>query len=424
MMAFRILPPFSPYVVKKVGTKWGQLFRASTMGYQWHQLEEGIRVREHPTRKHGLKPDLYFTIRYQKDGKRQEESLGWASQGITLRKARLALAQLREAARTGNGASRLHEQREEALAARKIEQETALEEERKNQTFSQFWNQVYWPSALQRKSPGSLRSESAIFRKWLQPHIGEMRLKTILPGDVQNIVDVVLAQGKAPRTAQYVVAVISQVWNAAYGHELVSGENPVRCVKKPRTDNRRMRFLSRKEARALLEEIKPRSKDLYDTCLLALFCGLRAGEIYALRWGDISFEGGEIFIRDPKNGYNRYAYMTAEVRAMLRQRFTGQGKNELVFPANTGSKRVQASKLFNRCVDALRLNDGYIDRRQRIVFHSLRHTFASWHVGQGTPLYQVGTLLGHRTPQMIQRYSHVSPDVIRKAAMTLEGALT
>ena len=393
------------------------------MGYQWHQLEEGIRVREHPTRKHGIKPDLYFAIRYQKDGKRQEESLGWASQGMTLHKARLALAQLREAARTGNGATRLREQRQEALAARKAEQEAALQAAQKNRTFSQFWEEFYWPSTRQRKSPGALRSEQAIYKHWLQPHIGGMPLQDILPGHVQTVVDAILARGRAPRTAQYALAVISQVWNAAYGHGLVAGENPVRRVKKPRTDNRRTRFLSRQEAFSLLETIRPRSRDLYDTCLLSLFCGLRAGEIYALRWGDIGFEGGEIFIRDPKNGYNRYAYMTAEVRAMLRRRFSGQTRNELVFPANTGSRRVQASKLFERCVNELGLNDGYTDRRQRIVFHSLRHTFASWHVEQGTPLYQVGALLGHRSPQMTQRYSHLSPDAIRKAALTLEGAL-
>ena len=58
-----------------------------------------------------------------------------------------------------------------------------------------------------------------------------------------------------------------------------------------------------------------------------------------------------------------------------------------------------------------------------VRFHSLRHTFASWHVEQGTPLYQVGALLGHRSPQMTQRYSHLSPDAIRKAALTLEGSL-
>ncbi|WP_300734233.1 hypothetical protein [uncultured Desulfovibrio sp.] len=93
--------------------KWGQngdnVSGAHTLGYQWHQLEEGIRVQEHPTRKHGSKPDLYFAIRYQRESKRQGESLVWASQGMILHKARLALAQLREAARTGNGATRLRE---------------------------------------------------------------------------------------------------------------------------------------------------------------------------------------------------------------------------------------------------------------------------------------------------------------------------
>ena len=101
--------------------KWGQngdnVSGAHTLGYQWHQLEEGSRVREHPTRKHGSKPAPYFAIRYQKDGKRQGESLGWASQGMILHKARLALAQLREAARTGNGATRLREQRQKGTCA-------------------------------------------------------------------------------------------------------------------------------------------------------------------------------------------------------------------------------------------------------------------------------------------------------------------
>ncbi len=101
--------------------KWGQngdnVSGAHTLGYQWHQLEEGSRVREHPTRKHGSKPDLYFAIRCQKDGKRQGESLDWTSQGMTLHKARLALAQLREAARTGNGATRLREQRQKGACA-------------------------------------------------------------------------------------------------------------------------------------------------------------------------------------------------------------------------------------------------------------------------------------------------------------------
>lgn len=72
-----------------MGTVRGQQYRCTAlplqeanMRYKWRQLDEGIRVREHPTRRHGIKPDAYFVIRYQIDGKRQEEALGWASQGM------------------------------------------------------------------------------------------------------------------------------------------------------------------------------------------------------------------------------------------------------------------------------------------------------------------------------------------------------
>jgi hypothetical protein len=63
------------------------------------------------------------------------------------------------------------------------------------------------------------------------------------------------------------------------------------------------------------------------------------------------------------------------------------------------------------------------DARQRVVFHSLRHTFASWLVQKGTPLYTVAELMGHTTLTMTRRYAHLSPDSMRKAAMSLEGNL-
>jgi hypothetical protein len=58
----------------------------------------GVRYRKHPTRKHRLRPDRYFAIRYQKDGRRREVGLGWASEKWTPDKAALTLAELRSAA--------------------------------------------------------------------------------------------------------------------------------------------------------------------------------------------------------------------------------------------------------------------------------------------------------------------------------------
>jgi len=66
------------------------------------KVERGIRYREHPTRKHGVPRhlDRYYVIRLAVDGIMRQEALGWESEGITLEKARLELAKLREARRT------------------------------------------------------------------------------------------------------------------------------------------------------------------------------------------------------------------------------------------------------------------------------------------------------------------------------------
>jgi site-specific recombinase XerD len=75
-------------------------------------------------------------------------------------------------------------------------------------------------------------------------------------------------------------------------------------------------------------------------------------------------------------------------------------------------------------VASLGLNKGITDRRDKFVFHSLRHSFASWLVQAGQPLYTVARLLGHSTTAMTERYSHLCPDNFRNAVNCLEAAST
>jgi len=63
------------------------------------------------------------------------------------------------------------------------------------------------------------------------------------------------------------------------------------------------------------------------------------------------------------------------------------------------------------------------DARQKVVFHTLRHTFASWLVQEGEALYTVAKLMGHTSLEMTQRYSHLAPELLQKAAKSLQGKL-
>lgn len=409
------------------------------MAVEWHKTNFlGVRYRKHATRKHGVGFDRCYSIRYKLSGKDKEEVVGWASEGVTAESAYKKLSTLRENIRLGIepqtlAALNLSNQAEEEEKAK-----TRRREEKEAVTFAEFWEATYLPSAEATKTSQTIKTEKGRFHNWIKGHIGGIRLQKLTQAQVEAVAIHALKSGKSATTARHILADISQVWNMAAAHGLVGGESPVRRVKKPKQDNRRMRFLTPDEAQTLLDALKKRSMDVHDEALMALFCGLRAGEIYSLTWGDVDFSGGTLHIRDTKNRRDRHGFIAQEVKSMLERRYTGQTKNMFVFPSIEGKQRRWVSDTFSRTVDELGLNDtGEMatdengtrvpvkiqDARQRVVFHSLRHTFASWLVQKGTPLYTVAELMGHTTLEMTKRYSHLAPDSLRKAAMSLEGTL-
>jgi integrase len=71
----------------------------------------------------------------------------------------------------------------------------------------------------------------------------------------------------------------------------------------------------------------------------------------------------------------------------------------------------------------LEFNKNVDDPRQKIVFHTCRHTFASWLAIQGTPLYTIAKLMGHKSISMTERYAHLSPDHKKDAVNGLAETL-
>lgn len=400
----------------------------------------GVRYREHKTRKHGgNRPDKCFSIRYKLDGKDKEESVGWSSEGVTAESAYKILSQIRENIRTGEGPKTLADMRS---ANEEAEQARQIETERKKQqaiTFGQFWDSTYYPYLTATKSVGSIESETGMYNKWIAPVLSNVPIQELKPRQVETIVRKAQSANRSHATLRYIITVISQMWAKAALYEIVSGECPCRKVKKQREDNRRVRFLTKEEARVLLADLALHSKDMHDIVLLSLSTGLRAGEIHALTWGNIDFEENSIEVIDTKNKHNRHAFMTDEVKAMFQGRYNGNTKTELIFPGKLGKKRRWVGSSFDRAVKRLGFNDtGEVikhsngdveavqitDRRKKVVFHTLRHTFASWLVQAGTPLYTVAKLMGHTTIQMTERYSHMAPDSLKIAAMRIGEIFT
>lgn len=151
----------------------------------------------------------------------------------------------------------------------------------------------------------------------------------------------------------------------------------------------------------------------------------------------MNWEAGTLAILDAKTG-SRTAYLTAPAKAMLKARQAGLAEraekdqesrykgnpDEPIFPKRSGKDgtMVRSSKVFADTVKELGFNKGVTDRKQKVTFHTLRHSMAT-HLYESThDLYLVQRSLGHTTSTMTARYAKMSESRLREGAAALEAA--
>jgi len=386
----------------------------------------GVRYRLHPTRKHGVGFDKYFTIRYKIAAKEKSEGLGWASEGWSEKKAAAVLAELKANHTTGEGPRTLAEKRTLREKKEREETERAQKEKARNITFGEIFTNHYFPQVQHnRRNPRSIQREEALFRLWIAPVIGNRPIREVMPLHLEKIKRDMGKAGRSAASIRYCLAVVRQAFNYALKNRLFSGMNPADKtggVKRPTLDNRRTRFLTREEAEKLLQELAKRSTDVHDIALFSLYTGSRAGEVFNLQWGSVDLQQGIALLKETKSGKNRPVFLADRIKTMLAKRCPENIQaTSLVFPGREGKKIVQISDSFNRAVDKLNLNEGVVDRLMKVTFHTLRHTFASWLAMDGINPFHLKELLGHSDLKLTERYSHLSVSSLRDAALRIQN---
>ncbi|MDD5772372.1 MAG: site-specific integrase [bacterium] len=356
------------------------------------------------------KPDVCYYITYKFNGKKKWEKVGWLSEGYSIK---LASDVRSERLRSIRHSEELPHQKKKAITI-KILAEKYLD----------------WSASFKT---GGGKDDKSRYENQIKVRFEDKRLNEISPFDLERMKSDMTKAGSAPKTISHCLGLIRAMYNKAMDWNLYQGQNPVKKIKMPVIQNARSRFLSFEEANILLKELKRdcrhkteyielKDPKLHDIALISLHTGSRAGEIFNLKGCDIDFENGLITLRDTKNTETRYAPMTEKTREIFKRRMPSD-LNCLIFTDKRGNKINEVANDFNRIVNRLKMNDGISDTRQRLVFHSLRHSFASWLAIQGTPLYTIAKLLGHKSISMSERYSHLSPDHKKQAINDLEGVL-
>lgn len=199
-------------------------------------------------------------------------------------------------------------------------------------------------------------------------------------------------------------ATFSLVFRVGIDNEKVE-RNPAARIRRKTEGGGRVRFLSDDEELRLRKAIQKRFPEFLPHLLLSIHTGMRMSEQYGLNWNQIDFERRQIHLPRTKNGDPRTIPLNSVALSALGE-LKGPGKprgTAPVFPSARSGESLQGSRgWFPTALDAAQI-DGY-------SWHCNRHTFASRLVMAGVDLRTVAELLGHRTLQMVMRYSHLAPE--------------
>ena len=191
--------------------------------------------------------------------------------------------------------------------------------------------------------------------------------------------------------------------------------NPLTGLAALKEADHRVRYLDDDERSRFMHILNQRDDFLKPMCLIALYTGLRRGEIYSMKWDHIQWQNNSIYI--PASSAKNHTSGTVPINRVLVESLQAwqqcsDGTIAWVFPSPvTQAKRQGPCVAFNNFMSQTGINDFH--------FHDMRHDFASRLVQRGIDLYQVKELMRHKDIKMTQRYAHLAPKQLHDAVEAL-----
>ena len=261
-----------------------------------------------------------------------------------------------------------------------------------------------------RVKPSSYSTYCRCYRLHIRPHLGGLDLAKITADDVRAMAAQLYKEGFASSTVRSAVRLLSGAMEAAVDEGLIR-RNPCRKLRLCAGERAEQRVLTGKEQSALLSAADQGSL----TALLALYTGMRLGEICALQWQDIDWErktvsvrrtaqriartggGTLLMIGTPKSTRSRRVIPLPDFLLDMLRALPESG--EFIFGGNRAAEPRTVQRRFARLCRGLSLSG--------VHFHTLRHTFATRLVELGVDVKTVSALLGHSSARTtLDFYAH------------------
>jgi len=288
---------------------------------------------------------------------------------------------------------------------RKSRKEIREAEKKKNDiwTIDRLWAEY----KRQKSNLKGLKIDENRYEKHLKKPFAQKEPKNIIPLDVDRV-RLKMLKTKKPQTVKLTLSLLRRIVNFGYIKRL-SDPLPF-AIEMPKVNNLKTEDLTPKQLKKLLGAIdKDDSIQAANLMRLALFTGMRRGELFKLKWKDIDEYRGFILLRDPKGGPDQKIPLNDGARQTLENHI--RTESPYVFPGRGGCQRVDINHQVNRIKDRAGLPKDFRP------LHGLRHAYASMLASSGkVDLYTLQKLLTHKDPRMTQRYAHLRDETLRRAS--------
>ena len=260
------------------------------------------------------------------------------------------------------------------------------------------------------KSASGYKRDAGILEKHMIPVFGKVSLNQIMLEQVEDYLAERIADGAAPATINKEIQVLKHVvkkaveWGKIHTNQIVN-------VKPLKTPPGRVRYLELDQIPKLLEKCPAWLRPIV---VIALNTGMRRGNIVNLKRTNIDKRNRLIRLEKTKNNDAQILPMNQTVYEVISS-LPPRVDTPYLFVEEDG-KRISPDKVtmaFKRACEAAGIND--------FRLHDLRHHFASWLAMSGQNQRTLMELLGHKTPAMTARYTHLSDRHLRTAVEVLDN---
>jgi integrase len=257
-----------------------------------------------------------------------------------------------------------------------------------------------WIAESQHKR--SLDEDKAHLR-WVDPYLKDYTLNQITRDVVDEVAEKKSKKGVRPATVNRMLEIIRAILRKAEREWDWLDRAP--AIRMRKVDSTRIRWLTKEEAERLIQELPPHLAEL---TLFSLTTGLRKSNVTQLQWNEVDLIKRHALIHPDQSKTKKAIPVPLNDTAVniIRRQL---GKHSLFVFTYGGRQIIQCNtKAWRNALKRAGI--------ENFRWHDLRHTWASWHVQNGTSLQELQQLGGWASFEMVLRYAHLSSDHLREAA--------